>query len=174
MRFRIAALKRVETAVLVEVNVLSSANECLRVLFLCTGNSCRSQMAEGFCNARWRGVIAAQSAGTKPGVLNRLAVRAMAESGIDIASHSPKSAESLSGQQFDVVITVCDAAQEACPRFAGATKVVHHSFDDPPHLAARASNDDEAMVHYRRVRDEIGSFIESMPALLAEVCQAQK
>lgn len=167
MRCKTAAPKSVRTVRAMESNVLQNDNKVLRVLFLCTGNSCRSQMAEGFCCARWNGVISAQSAGTRPGTLNRLAVRAMAESGVDIAAHTPKNVESLRGLHFDAVITVCDAAHEACPTFAGAQQVLHHSFDDPPHLAANSASDEEAMVHYRRVRDEIETFIESLPTLLA-------
>jgi arsenate reductase len=133
------------------------------VLFLCTGNSCRSQMAEGFARALRGDRIEASSAGTSPHGLNRLAVRAMREVGIDISSHTSKNVSDLGRVPFDVVVTVCDAANESCPVFPGATRVLHRSFDDPPRLAAGASSDEEALPHYRRVRDEIRAFIESLP-----------
>lgn len=146
---------------------MPGADRKLRVLFLCTGNSCRSQMAEGWARALTPGSIEPFSAGTHPGVLNPLAVRAMAEAGVDISGHTPKSVDSLHGLTFDYVITVCDAAHQACPVFPGAAKVVHVGFDDPPRLAAGAANPEEAMPHYRRVRDEIRDFIEQLPGALA-------
>lgn len=138
-----------------------------RVLFLCTGNSCRSQMAEGWCRAVHGNSIDAQSAGTRPQGLNPLAVRAMAEVGVDIAGHASKHVNSFSGEAFDLVVTVCDSARESCPVLPGA-RVVHESFEDPPHLARHARSDDEALTHYRRVRDEIGVFIRTIPTLLAD------
>jgi len=135
----------------------------LKVLFLCTGNSCRSQMAEGFARALKRGEIEAYSAGTKPQGLNPLAVKVMAESGVDISSHSSKSVEELRHIEFDVVVTVCDQANEDCPLWLGRGKKVHRSFDDPPQLAANAGSEAEALQVYRRVRDEIKAFIESLP-----------
>ncbi len=141
---------------------MSDADRCPRILFLCTGNSCRSQMAEGWAKALRGGVIEAHSAGTKPHGLNPLAIRAMAEVGIDITGHASKRPEEI-GVAFDVVVTVCDSAHESCPVMPGA-KVVHRGFDDPPRLAAGAASDDEAMPHYRRVRDEIRAFIETLPA----------
>ena len=136
-------------------------NDKLRVLFLCTGNSCRSQMAEGWARALRSDCIEAFSAGTDPHGMNRLAIRAMAEAGVDISMHSSKRPEQI-GVEFDVVVTVCDSAHESCPYFAGA-RVVHVGFDDPPRLAKGAASDDEAMPHYRRVRDEIRQFVERLP-----------
>lgn len=136
-------------------------NNKLRVLFLCTGNSCRSQMAEGWARALKSDCIEAYSAGTDPHGMNRLAIRAMAEAGVDISMHSSKRPEQI-GVEFDVVVTVCDSAHESCPYFAGA-RVVHVGFDDPPRLAKGAASDDEAMPHYRRVRDEIRQFVERLP-----------
>jgi arsenate reductase len=136
-------------------------NDKLRVLFLCTGNSCRSQMAEGWARALRSDYIEAYSAGTDPHGMNRLAIRAMAEAGVDISMHSSKRPEQI-GVEFDVVVTVCDSAHESCPYFAGA-RVVHVGFDDPPRLAKGAASDDEAMPHYRRVRDEIRQFVERLP-----------
>ena len=141
---------------------MPGADGRLRVLFLCTGNSCRSQMAEGWARALRGDRIEAFSAGTSPHGLNPLAVRAMREAGVDISRHASKRPEDL-GAAFDVVVTVCDAAHEACPLLPGA-RMVHAGFDDPPRLAAGASSDDDAMPHYRRVRDEIRTFIETLPA----------
>jgi arsenate reductase len=132
-----------------------------RVLFLCTGNSCRSQMAEGLARALKGAEIDAYSAGTRPHGLNPLAVRAMREIGIDITGHTSKRPEDL-GVTFDVVVTVCDSAHESCPVFPGA-RVVHVGFEDPPRLAKDAPSDDAAMPHYRRVRDEIREFIQRLP-----------
>jgi arsenate reductase len=145
---------------------MATAAKRLRVLFLCTGNSCRSQMAEGWAKKLKAGEIDAYSAGTNPQGLNPLAVKAMAEAGVDISRHTSKRPEDLRAP-FDVVVTVCDAAREACPTFAGA-RIVHVGFDDPPRLAKGAASDDEAMAHYRRVRDEIRSFIETLPRAIAE------
>jgi arsenate reductase len=138
----------------------------LRVLFLCTGNSCRSQMAEGWARALKGDRVEAHSAGTRPQGLNPLAVRAMAEAGVDISGHGSRRADSLAGLRFDYVVTVCDAAHEACPVFPGGARVVHAGFDDPPRLARGAGSDEEAMAHYRRVRDEIRRFIEGFPGTL--------
>lgn len=136
-----------------------------RLLFLCTGNSCRSQMAEGWARALRSDVLEAFSAGTDPHGMNRLAIRAMAEAGIDISGHSSKKPDDL-GIEFDYVVTVCDSAHEACPIFAAKTRVVHAGFDDPPRLAKGAKDDEEAMPHYRRVRDEIGAFVLTLPGSL--------
>jgi arsenate reductase len=140
----------------------------LEVLFLCTGNSCRSQMAEGWARALRGDVINAHSAGVDPHGLNPLAVRAMREAGVDIAGHRSKHVDELAGVPFDYVVTVCDHANEACPLFPGKTKIVHVGFDDPPRLAKDAKSDDEAMPHYRRVRDEIRAFVETLPQSLHE------
>lgn len=136
----------------------------MRVLFLCTGNSCRSQMAEGWGRALKSVEMESYSAGTHPHGLNPLAVRAMKEAGVDISGQTSKRPEEI-GVQFDVVVTVCDSAHEACPVLPGA-RVVHVGFDDPPRLAKGAANEEEAMGHYRRVRDEIRAFIERLPAEL--------
>jgi arsenate reductase len=136
-----------------------------RVLFLCTGNACRSQMAEGWTRALHGASIDAHSAGTMPHGLNPLAVRAMAEAGVDISRHRSKRPDEIGGD-FDIVITVCDAAHEACPVIPGARRI-HAGFEDPPRLAADARSDEEAMPHYRRVRDEIRAFVERLPEALA-------
>lgn len=137
-----------------------------RVLFLCTGNSCRSQIAEGFARSLHEGVIDACSAGTDPHGLNPLAVRAMREAGVDISAHSSKTVDDTDPATLDLVVTVCGHADENCPVFPGGARVIHRGFDDPPRLAAGCSSDDEAMPHYRRVRDEIRAFVETLPAVL--------
>lgn len=144
---------------------MAAADRRLRVLFLCTGNSCRSQMAEGWATSLKSSVIEAFSAGTKPQGVNPLAIQAMAEAGVDISGHSSKRPEEL-GVSFDVVVTVCDSAQEACPTVPGA-RMVHVGFEDPPALAKDARSDDEAMPHYRRVRDQIKAFVQTLPGSLS-------
>ncbi len=129
-----------------------------RVLFLCTGNSCRSQMAEGWARHLLGDRVDPCSAGTDPHGLNPLAVRAMSETGVDISSHTSKLVEDCSPETLDLVVTVCGHAHENCPVFLtqnARTRVVHRGFDDPPKLAVNAANEEEAMPHYRRVRDEI-------------------
>jgi arsenate reductase len=139
----------------------------LRVLFLCTGNSCRSQMAEGLCRASRGEDIEAFSAGIETHGLNPLAVEVMAEIGIDISGHRSKTVDELGEAPLDVVVTVCGHADETCPVFPGKTRVVHQGFDDPPRLAAGAKTKEEALAHYRRVRDEIRDWIESQPEALS-------
>ncbi len=138
----------------------------LKILFLCTGNSCRSQMAEGWARALRSGAIEAWSAGVESHGLNPYAVRVMAEAGVDIAGHHSKLVDELAAVDFDVVVTVCDDAHESCPVFPGRTRVVHRGFDDPPRLARTARTEDEALHHYRRVRDEIRAFVETLPEAL--------
>lgn len=130
-----------------------------RVLFLCTGNSCRSQMAEGWARHLLADRIEAYSAGIEAHGLNPNAVRVMREAGVDISGQSSKLASSLADVPFDLVITVCGHADENCPAFLGRARVVHVGFDDPPKLAKMAASDEEALGHYRRVRDEIRQFI---------------
>ncbi|MCX7847697.1 MAG: arsenate reductase ArsC [bacterium] len=135
----------------------------LRVLFLCTGNSCRSQMAEGWTRYLKSDVIEPYSAGIETHGLNPLAVRVMAEAGVDISNHRSKLVTDLLHIPFDYVITVCGHAHETCPVFPGKVKVVHVPFDDPPTLARGAKSECEALQHYRRVRDQIRAFVESLP-----------
>ena len=138
----------------------------LKVLFLCTGNSCRSQMAEGWTRALKGDRIDAYSAGIETHGLNPLAVRVMAEAGVDISGHKSKTVAELPVPDFDFVVTVCDRAREACPLFPGKTKMVHVGFDDPPRLAKNAQTEEDALAHYRRVRDEIKAFVETLPRAL--------
>ena len=124
-----------------------------RVLILCTGNSARSQMAEGWLRHLGGDAFDVASAGTTPAErVNPLAVRAMAEAGIDLASHYPKHLERFLNDQWDYVITVCDSANEACPLFPGGRERIHWSFEDP---AAAQGTEDERLAVFRRVRDEI-------------------
>ncbi len=136
------------------------------ILFLCTGNSCRSQMAEGWTKHLKGDIIDAYSAGVEPHSLDKRAVKAMAEAGVDISHHYAKHINELPKIEFDYVVTVCGHAHETCPFFPGKTKVVHHGFEDPPFLAKEAKTEEEAMQHYRRVRDEIRRFIEGLPETL--------
>ncbi|RMH54911.1 MAG: arsenate reductase ArsC [Candidatus Hydrogenedentota bacterium] len=136
----------------------------LKVLFLCTGNSCRSQMAEGWARALKGDVIEPYSAGIERHGLNPRAVAVMKEAGVDISGHRSKTVEELRDIDFDVVVTVCGHADETCPAWLGnRTRVVHVGFDDPPKLAQDAPDEETALIHYRRVRDEIRSFVEGLP-----------
>lgn len=138
----------------------------LKVLFLCTGNSCRSQMAEGWARHLKGDVIEAYSAGIETHGLNPHAVNVMAEAGVDISGHRSKHLDALKEIPFDYVVTVCDHAHESCPLFPGKTTVVHVGFDDPPRLAKEAKSEEEALDCYRRVRDEIKAFVEQLPECL--------
>jgi arsenate reductase len=134
-----------------------------KILFLCTGNSCRSQMAEGWARHLKSNMIEPYSAGVEPHKLNELAVQVMKDVGVDISKQHSKHIDELRDVPFDFVITVCDSAHESCPVFPGQTKVIHVGFDDPPRLAKTARSEAEALGHYRRVRDEIRAFVETLP-----------
>ncbi len=135
----------------------------LKVLFLCTGNSCRSQMAEGWTRRLKADQIEPYSAGIEAHGLNPDAVRVMAEAGVDISGQRSKLLDELGDVDFDYVVTVCDHAYESCPVFSGKARVVHVGFDDPPRLAAIAKTEEERLAPYRRVRDEIRAFVETLP-----------
>lgn len=139
----------------------------IKVLFLCTGNSCRSQMAEGWARHLKGEVIEPYSAGLAAQGLNPRAVQVMAEAGVDISGQRSKRLEEVKDIPFDYVITVCDNAHESCPVFPGRVKVIHAGFDDPPKLAAAARTEEEALNCYRRVRDEIRMFVEQLPEKIA-------
>jgi len=138
----------------------------MRILFLCTGNSCRSQMAEGWARHLKGDRIEPYSAGIETHGLNPNAVRVMAEAGVDISHHRSKHVDELLHLDFDYVVTLCDHASEHCPLFPGKSKVVHRGFADPPRLAQNAKTEEEALGHYRRVRDEIRDFVASLPEVL--------
>ena len=131
----------------------------MRILFLCTGNSCRSQMAEGWGKKLLAGKAEVFSAGTRPGTVDPSAIKVMAEAGVDISGHRSKPASEFKEVVFDLVVTVCDNARESCPVWFGNAKKLHKSFEDPPFLAKNAKTEDEALAHYRRVRDEIKEFV---------------
>ena len=135
-----------------------------RILFLCTGNSCRSQMAEAWTRHLKEDQFEAYSAGVEPRAVDPRAVKAMAEAGIDISGQKSKDIDALGNMEFDYVITLCDNARESCPYFPAKTKLIHKGFDDPPKLAEKAKSEEEAMAHYRRVRGEIKAFVEALPA----------
>ncbi len=128
-----------------------------RVLILCTGNSARSQMAEGLLCHDAGDAFEVESAGTKPGTVRPEAIAAMREVGIDISGHRSKHVNEFDGQRFDYVITVCANAKESCPVFMGAVKRLHHSFDDPP--PPSVGTDEESMAVFRRVRDELRTYL---------------
>jgi arsenate reductase (thioredoxin) len=139
----------------------------LKILFLCTGNSCRSQMAEGWARHLKGDVIEPWSAGLEKHGLNPHAVKVMKEAGVDISGQHSKTLDELSDVKLDWVVTVCGHAHETCPLFPGDAQVVHVGFDDPPRLAREEPDPDKALDHYRRVRDEIRAFVETLPASLS-------
>ena len=134
------------------------------ILVLCTGNSCRSQMAEGWARHLRAEAIEPYSAGIERHGLNRSAVRVMAEVGVDISGQQSKLVEELPVLSFDYVITLCGHAHETCPYFPG--KIIHHGFADPPQLAKNATTEEETLQAYRTVRDQIRQFIETLPQSL--------
>lgn len=137
------------------------------VLFLCTGNSCRSQMAEGFARRLHAGRLHVHSAGVEPHGMNPRAMRVMAEAGFPIDDQRSKHVRELAGVAFDWVVTVCGRADEACPVLPGPARRLHRGFDDPPKLAQGAASEEEALAHYRRVRDEIHEYVRER--LLADL-----
>ncbi|GAB7024287.1 arsenate reductase ArsC [Salidesulfovibrio brasiliensis] len=138
-----------------------------RVLFLCTGNSCRSQMAEGWAR-HLRDDVEAYSAGVATHGLNPDAVTVMAEAGVDITANRSKLIDDLPDVTFDYVVTLCGHAAENCPFFPGSAKRVHRGFDDPPSLAEGVSDEQERLDIYRRVRDEIRAMVEGIPGNLED------
>ncbi len=134
----------------------------INVLFLCTGNSCRSQMAEGWARHLLSDECVAYSAGIEAHGLNPMAVRVMNEVGVDITTQLSQTIEQLPVIAWDMVITVCDNAREACPYMPGVQLTVHHSFDDPPFLAKGLTEEDALQV-YRNVRDDIKEFVSALP-----------
>ena len=146
----------------------------LQILFLCTDNSCRSQMAEGWARHLKGEEIEAYSAGLETHGVNPFAVQVMAEAGVDISKHYAKPIDIFSHKRFDAIITVCDHAHENWPYFPGQSKRVHKGFSDPPRIA-KAVTDRQAYMEkqlncYRLVRDEIRDFIETLPEGLASIC----
>ena len=147
-------------------------NDRLKLLFLCTGNSCRSQMAEGWTRHLKGEVVDAYSAGIETHGLNPHAVKAMAEAGVDITSQRSENIKDFADHKLDVVVTVCGHAHETCPVFPADCRVVHVGFEDPPkmarELAEGGASEEEQMNCYRKVRDEIKAFVETLPEALKE------
>jgi arsenate reductase len=138
----------------------------MKILFLCTGNSCRSQMAEGWARHLKGGLLEPYSAGLENHGMNPHAVKVMAEAGVDISGQYSKTASEMGWAQFDFVVTVCGEANEKCPIFPGKARVVHVGFEDPPRLTKHLPDGEEKLAVYRRVRDEIRKFVETLPAAL--------
>lgn len=137
-----------------------------KILFLCTGNSCRSQMAEGWTRHLLGDQVAAWSAGIAPHGLDPKAVQVMAEAGVDISGHRSKHIDELEGVDFDSVVTVCAHARESCPVAPGSARVIHAGFDDPPKMATACSTDEGKLDQYRLVRDQIRDFVKRNTGLL--------
>ncbi|MBI5624599.1 MAG: arsenate reductase ArsC [Elusimicrobia bacterium] len=146
-----------------------SQTKPLKILFLCTGNSCRSQMAEGWTKTLKRGPIEAYSAGVDPKPIHPLAVKVMAEAGVDISGQRSKHVKILKDYHYDFVITVCDHARESCPVFPAETTLIHRDFEDP---AAAKGGEGEVLAVFRRVRDQLRDFVQGMPENLAGEDQA--
>ena len=131
-----------------------------KVLILCTGNSARSQMAEGLLRHDAGERFRVESAGTKPGQVRPEAIKVMNELGIDISSHRSKSVDEFAGEDFDYVLTVCDNAKESCPVYPGHTRRIHHNFEDP---AVAKGSEEKRLAVFRRVRDEIRDYLRVFP-----------
>lgn len=123
-------------------------------------------MAEGWAKALKKGEIEAWSAGVEAKKIDPRAVQVMAEAGVDISSHRAKHVDEVMAIPFDYVVTLCGHAYETCPYFPGGAKKVHRGFDDPPALAKESATEEAALVHYRRVRDEIRAFVEGLPTTI--------
>ena len=147
-------------------------NDRLKLLFLCTGNSCRSQMAEGWTRHLKGDCVDAYSAGIETHGLNPHAVKAMSEAGVDVTSQRSENIKDFAGQEIDVVVTVCGHAHETCPVFPASCRVVHAGFEDPPKMARELADagapEEEQMNCYRKVRDEIKAFVETLPGCLEQ------
>ncbi|MDI6796338.1 MAG: arsenate reductase ArsC [Desulfatibacillaceae bacterium] len=145
----------------------------IKILFLCTGNACRSQMAEGLTRHFKGDSIEAFSAGSAPHGVDPMAVESMAQIGIDISKQKSKHVSEFDGAAIDWAITLCDNAQKACPVFPPPAKTVHKPFLDPPLLAKNAKSREEALAHYNRVRDSIKAFVEELPSVLDGLYQSR-
>jgi arsenate reductase len=146
----------------------------LKILFLCTGNSCRSQMAEGWARRLKSSALEPYSAGIEKHGLNPHAVKVMAEAGVDISRQFSKTLEDIGPAHFDYVVTVCGHANEHCPVFPGKARVVHVAFDDPPKLTSHLPDGEEKLAVYRRVRDQIRAFVETLPESLTSEMREPK
>lgn len=140
----------------------------VRVIFVCTGNACRSQMAEGWARYYFGDSIEAFSAGVAPGGIDRRAIQVMAEEGVDISHAKSKDVSDFGGQSFDLAVTVCDHAREVCPVVPGAAMHYHRGFDDPP-MFASGLPEERVLKEYRRIRDEIRNFVRGLPELIEDL-----
>ncbi len=141
-------------------------NSKIKLLYLCTGNSCRSQMAEGWTRHLKGDLIDVFSAGIETHGLNPNAVKVMAEAGVDISSHKSQHINEFADLDLDYVITVCGHAHDTCPMFPGNAKVIHVGFDDPPKMALEFDSEDDKLNCYRTVRDQIKAFVDTLPNAL--------
>lgn len=144
---------------------MCGTKEKIRVLFLCTGNSCRSQIAEGWANHLKGDIIEAYSAGIRPIGVNPKTIQVMAEADVDISGHTSKHIDDLAGIDFDYVVTVCDNAREQCPIFPGRVKLIHRSFEDPYFATG---SEEEILAEFRKVRGQIKAFVEQLPEILTK------
>jgi len=144
---------------------MSEGKDRIKVLFVCTGNSCRSQIAEGWARHLKSDAVEAYSAGVSPGTLNTTAVSVMAEAGVDISTQRPKHVDELLGIDFDYVVTICDNAKEKCPVFPGRTRHIHRPFEDPSFMSG---TEEQIMAAFRELRDQVKAFVENIPENLQE------
>jgi len=145
-----------------------STDQPRAVLFLCTGNSCRSQMAEGWAKSMYEDRYAIYSAGIEAHGLNPNAVQVMQEAGVDISGQQSQRLEELAAVKLDLVVTVCGHADENCPVLPVKCRKIHVPFDDPPALAREDASEEESLDCYRRVRDEIREFVGKLPEVIAK------
>ena len=149
--------------------LFEKTDEKIKILFLCTGNSCRSQMAEGWAQFLKNDAIEACSAGIETHGLNANAVAVMAEKGVDISNHKSKNISGINLNALDYIITLCGHAHETCPYVPPACKVIHVAFEDPPFLAKGLTNENKILDCYRKVRDEIEIFVKTLPSSLTQI-----
>ncbi len=144
-------------------NVMGEAKDKKKVLFICTGNSCRSQIAEGWASHLKSDYIEAYSAGIRPIGLSSRAIKVMAEAGVDISMQTSKYIDDLGGIDFDYVVTLCDNASKQCRAFGGGARLIHRAFEDPYFATG---TDEEVMAAFRKARDDIRAFVETLPEAL--------
>lgn len=142
---------------------MSDGGDKIRVLFVCTANACRSQMAEGWARHLKADVIEAHSAGVWPAWVSSRATRVMGEAGVDISSHKSKHINDLAEIEFDYVVTLCDNARKQCPSFGGNARLVHRAFSDPVMMMG---TDEQTLAAFRETRDRIRAFVETLPESL--------
>lgn len=139
---------------------MGNGKEKVKILFLCTGNTCRSQMAEGWAKHLKPDVIEAYSAGVTPAGISNKVIQVMAEVGVDISSYVSKHVFTFLGMDFDFIITLCDYAKKQCPVFGHKTRLIHRAFKDP---ISASGSDEEILDAFRKTRDEIRAFVETLP-----------